>query len=310
MSNTFWGRKADMTKRLIQILGIGLALLIFIIVLRVAVGLRPSAVFQGDAAKVIQTKFDELNIPLKSVRVLKESPLEVEVILQKPAGQPSEITWERFLAWRLLMDAEQSMGIPLVKYNLKIVDSEGNVGYNEMADLRLKPVRPTSTTPSTSEISDEDSKSLFLKELKFQDVQLHSLDVRKELSLDASTKLLQINLSVDIKNMDAANHQIDTSIGEVIMATRELNESSGTRITIVQVKITDRQGVLLIHYIHDLENLVEMVWHADNVDVGWMPEPAPLFTPTPITSATPHEPYPLPTYEDMQMDYPPPNPYP
>jgi len=201
-------------RRLIHVLGIGLALAIFLIVLRVGVGLRPSAGSQGDAAEIIQAKFETLNIPLKSVRILNESPLEVEVILQEPASQPSEITWERYIARRVLNDAWHSLGIPLATYYLKITDSEGTIGYNVYADLRLMQVRPTPNPPSASTIGDREAESSFLQELNFQDIKLKSLDVRNELSLDANTRLLQVNLSLDTKDMTAANHQIDNSLGD------------------------------------------------------------------------------------------------
>ncbi len=276
-----------MKKEIIRIVG-GLSLaLILILIIRFAISVVPLAGSSGNIPDIIRMHLIQYNIPVKSVRMLNASPLDVEVILQIPPGRaPYEYLWEKFLAMRELNSADQSMGIPLKKYHFLIVTADNKKIYDMTADFEhTQPTKKITPVPALK-VDLADTKNLTLKDLNLQEMNLTSLDVKYGNFLPADNKQLWLELSTGTSDGAIASQRINAFIPKLDLHIRNLNERSGTQISIIRLRITDPDGALLVYFIEDLDNRVESSWEADNIEANWLPRPVPLVTKTPSSPQT------------------------
>jgi hypothetical protein len=301
-----------------------IGLIVLVIFLNFAFSLQPPASSRGNGIQALQKRLLQLGIPVKSVTVTKQSPLEIEVILNS-SGSDGKLSRDdfvnEFLAVREVELAYLNFATFIKSYRLVLVTADGNTPYD--GTIYLDPDFPsqklTQAPPSTVDAGK--TKAILDRSLDLQGLKLLSLDIPARYIASDNSKLVTLDLSTGI----SADKTDSAQIGEILMSLRpqmeHINNLHGTRLVLIHIRIKDSGDKLLVDYMEDIETGRQDSWIDENYVAGWYPQPVPedsaeqKKTPVPVVlpTATPSTSTTLPTPTAQPAVYPPPlipNPYP
>ncbi|HSQ26792.1 MAG TPA: hypothetical protein VLM80_06675 [Anaerolineales bacterium] len=269
-----------------------IALIALVALIYFALSLRP----QANDLQSLQERLQQLNIPVKSLTVTKQTPLEIELTLNSSGsvGRLSESDMlNRFLAVREVELAYLHYDLPVKSYRLMLVIPEGDVVYDSTIflndDLPSQDLKPA--PPAT--VDDARAKEILENELDLNGLRLSSLAAFPDFSTWDNSKFFTLLLSTGASAENTNNLQIGQFIASLRHQIEDLNQLYAMRIVIMHVRIQDEDDRLLVDYLEDFEIGKQSSW--DYVE-GWYPQPAPAvgaepratFTPLPLPTSTPN----------------------
>jgi hypothetical protein len=301
-----------------------IGLIVLVAVMAFAFSLRPHVSLQEYNIQSLQERLVKLGIPVKSVTVTKQSPLEIEVILNS-SGRDGKLSNDdmlnKFLAVREVELAHLNFAISIKSYRLILVTGEGNSIYD--STIFLYPDLPSQklTQAPPSFVYVNETKDILESSLDLQGLKLLALDVTSSDTTGDNSKLVSIDLSTGTSAVKIDNAQISEFITTLRPQMEEINARYGTRVVLVHIRIKDSDNKLLVDYLEDFEIGKQSSWIDENFVESWYPQPAPAIdsepqeTPVPIilSTATPPKSTTLATPTTWPAAYPPPptsNPYP
>lgn len=316
-----------MKKNIVQLLRWSLpliGLIALVVVMTFALSLRPQGSSQGNGIQSLQERLVQLGIPVKSVTITKQSPLEIEVILNSSGSNgmlSNDDMLNQFLTVREVELAYLNFATHIENYRLILVTAKGDTLYD--STIFLFPDLPSQklTQPPPSAIENSKAKEILERNLDFQGLQLLTLDVPSSFTANNNSKLVALDLSTGTSADKTNNSQIGEFIINLRSQMEDINNRFGTRVVLIHIHIKDLDGRLLVNYLEDFETGKQSSWVDENFVASWYPQPAPAIssepqeTSVPVVppSVTPPKSTPLPTPTPRPVDYPPPptsNPYP
>jgi len=316
-----------MKKNIVQLFSWSLsliALIALVAVINFALSLRPQGSSQGNGIQTLEERLVQLGIPVKSITVTKQSPLEIEVILQS-SGSDKKLSqddlWYKFLTEREVELAYLNFAKHIESYRLILVTARGNTIYD--STVFLYPDLPSQklTQAPPSSVDNSKTKDILGRSLNLQGLQLLALDVPSSYIASDNSKLVTLDLSTGTSAEKIDIAQIDEFIMKVRPQIEEINSRYETRIVLIHIRIKDFNDKLLVDYMEDIETGRQYSWTAENIEGNWYPQPAPAISSEPQETsvpvfpptATPPKSIALPTPTTQPAAYPPPptsNPYP
>lgn len=261
---------------------------------------------KSEDIRIITSRLDELDVPLKSVQYAQKGQNQLEIILQSQSNNEAatqEDLWYRHLAYReaelMHLNGHRIDGYRLILVNQKdeIISSETIFLNEDMPSQTLQPARKPSM--------DEDSvRKLIMEKFNIYDLQIMSLSVQTGGVVRSNTRCVQFDLSVS--TVERLNQIVDPLILSVRPLIENINNEHGAQISLLRLRIYADGEHLLVEYIYDFDLRSEVWSLAKGVEADWFPKPAPEKrstpeipppTPTPLVEPTPifRSPLPPPT---------------
>jgi hypothetical protein len=294
-----------------------IGMIVLVVVMNFALSLRPQGSSQGNEIQTLEKRLVHLGIPVKSVTVIKQSPLEIEVIL-KSLGSDEKLgqddLWNKFLTEREVELAFLNFATHIESYRLVLVTAKGNTIYD--STVFLYPDLPSQklTQAPPSSVENSKAKDILGRNLDLQGLKLLTLDVPSSYIASDNSKLVTLDLSTGTSADTVDIAQIDEFIMKIRPQIEEINSRYGTRIVLIHVQIKDSDNKLLVDYMEDIETGRQSSWTAENIEGNWYPQPAPAISSEPQETsvlvvpptATPPKSTTLPTPTTRPVAYPPP----
>lgn len=270
-----------------------IALIALAVVIYWVLFLRPQAGVQVKDLQALQERLQQLNIPVKSLIVTHQSPLEIELILNSSGsvGRLSEADMlNMFLAVREVELAYLHYDLPVKSYRLMLVIPEGDVVYDstiflsdDLPSQQLKPAPPSTVDVSTA-------KQILESELDFYGLNPISLEAFQAFTTQDNSKFFTLQLSTGASAENTDKLQIGQFIASLRLQIEELNQRYAARIFVMHVRIQDEDGRLLVVYLEDFQTGKQSSWIDENNVEGWYPQPAPAVGDENAATATPQLP--------------------
>jgi hypothetical protein len=301
-----------------------IGLIALVVVMTFALSLRPQESSQENGIQSLQERLVQLGIPIKSVEVTRQSPLEIEVVLTSSGSDgmlSNDDMLNQFLTVREVELAYLNFATHVEIYRLILVTVKGDTLYD--STIFLYPDLPSQklTQAPPSSIENSKAKDILERNLDLQGLKLLTLDVPSSFTASDNSKLVALDLSTGTSADKTNNAQIVEFITNLHSQMEDINNRFGTRVVLIHVRIKDVDDKLLVDYLEDFETGKQSSWIDENFVASWYPQPAPAIssepqeTTVPVVppTATPPQSTPLSTPTTRPTAYPPPpasNPYP
>lgn len=224
----------------------------------------------------LRARLAQLGIPVKDVQVKKQSPLEIEIILQSssPSKQASQDDlWYKHVAAREAQLAYLT-GLRVSSYRLTLVNAGGETISSEQVFLNPDLPSQQLSPVSAPAIGDEATKNVLATSLNTFGMRVLSLSVTSNHIVRANTKLVELRLSTP--TAETANQSINQLVPTLGQFLKQVNREKGAQIAVSRLRVTDADGKLLIEYILDFDTGAESWSVAKGVDAQWFPQPRPI----------------------------------
>lgn len=283
-----------MKKQIFEILGLVIAIFAIVIIFRFAISTR----FQGnntvvespeDIAHLLEERLKQLEVSVVSVKLTRQSPLEIEITLQNPIDEDhsSKIDyWDMCISRRETELAYLNYGTHINSYRMIILDIEGENIFD--STIYLNPDLPSQQFDpgAPSGVNLDQTKDTIRQTLDVGNLKLLSLDVPPKYFDQWNSKLVTIDLSTGVDSHQDAEPLVNEFIIGLKPQIEAINQQYGTRIAMVWVKIYDARENLLVHYFEDIDLGHQTFRVADDFHGGWYSEPPPD-VPTPYATLIP-----------------------
>ena len=285
-----------MRKTIIQLLGgiIGIALIFLVIQFALAVrpvkGEPAAAATSPDPVDALELRFEELGIPLKEIRLVERSPLNVEITFQSASEDDKttfEDLWWSFLAQREADLAYLYTGEHIRSYTLVVMNTKGDPIGGITSFLYPNDPDQQLTSAGPAAIGDDETYDLILKEWNIGKNEWLSLQVESDHYARENTKYVYMEWTTGTDLFEDSKARVQ-AVGGAPHQLEAFNSRHGAQIAIVRAKIFDPQGNLLAHFIYDAERQRQSVRLVEGIEAEWMPGVASeaLFTETPVPTPT------------------------
>ena len=280
-----------MRKTIIHLITGGLGLVVLVAILVIAIAVRPQGNAQTDS-QPFKERLVSLGLPVKSVGVIKQTPLQYEVTLQSASSDGKldhNDQWNRFLAERETDVAYLTLGIPIEAYRIVIESDKGMILYD--STVFLNPNLPSQNLKAAppSALDDAKTKDVVAQNLNLHGLTLASLTIAPSFTAVTHNQLLTLEVSTNPVSNKTDSEQINAFVMSLNPQLKEINTRYGTRIVIVRAEIKDSEGKLLVDYMLDTELGKQSSWVADGIEGAWFSSPPPPRTPEAIVTTNPIE---------------------
>lgn len=270
-----------------------IALIALAVVIYWVLVLRPQAGVQVKDLQALQERLQQLNIPVKSLIVTRQTPLEIELTLNS-SGSVGRLSEEdmlnMFLAVREVELAYLHWDLPVESYRLMLATPQGDALYDstiflsdDLPSQQLKPAPPSTVDVSTA-------KQILESELDFYGLNPISLEAFQAFTTQDNSKFFTLQLSTGASAENTDKLQIGQFIASLRLQIEELNQRYAARIFVMHVRIQDEDGRLLVVYLEDFQTGKQSSWIDENNVEGWYPQPAPAVGDENAATATPQLP--------------------
>lgn len=301
-----------------------IGMIILFVVLNFILSNQQQASSMGNGIQTLQARLEQSGIPVKSLTVTRQSPLEVEVILSSTSNDEkmsNEDMLHEFITVRELELAHLNLGLPVGAYRLVLTTANDKSIYDSEIFLNSDLPSQKLTQKSLSTIKMSEVKVILENNLDFAGFKLLALDISPEFLAHNNCMFVAVDLSTETSAENINNANIANFITNLHPQIEAMNHRFGTGIVLIHIRIMDADNHLLVDYLEDFETAKQSSWIDENYVTGWYPQPAPATdielreTPEPIDLPTqpPPETTSLPAPTTSPAAYPPPptqNPYP
>jgi hypothetical protein len=218
------------------------------------------------AVKYLEEQFRKQNIPVVTINILQEDPLQLEFIIQSESageiGTPVDpinfhmVRREAALAQRQGYIIARITRIFLNKNGVQVSKSDVSIKSGDIILLDLP----------LAKINDATVKEMALSKMNSLEMSVGDLSVS---SMDGFQTLHAVQVA---SSLDEAN-KIGLGLrGGLHSILADLNQQ-GAQIVMTHVEIKDSNGDYYFNYIYDLQLGSESWWMADGFDDSWFPHP-------------------------------------
>lgn len=250
---------------------VGLVLLLTVVVLQVSARERS---VDGLAGRLM-----ERGVPVKHASVVSQVPFRIEITLLS-ASQDDKLALGD--AWFMQLARHEAtmayrLGMPIASYSLTVVNARGDALSAEQNFLYPTDRSQQLGDPAAASLDNAATERLLLDQLDFSGLTVDSLKVVSDPLSPQTDRFLEMELSVP--DVEAANKVLAGFMVVLPRKLKAINTEHGTRIVLCHLRLLDREGGVLLDYVHDTET-GEMQWHLGmGVTRDWFPHP-PEPTPT------------------------------
>lgn len=246
-----------LTIRVLSLLAIGLA-----------AGANAGVTAQQDVAGYLETRFKELNVPVVSVRIVQEVPMEVEITLLSEGLKGHQATasdMQNYYHIERELRLAGRQGYAVDSFTLIKRDAEGQEWRSVFGSVSPIYAQLDSTAASFSDAATAD---LIRSRLDPGALSVNSIEVVSS----EGPQLAELQLSAP--SLEVANESVPVFWPALRTAIGELN-AEGARILILRVQLRDSTGSLLIDYVRDREIGMESAWLASGMNIEGIAYPPP-----------------------------------
>jgi hypothetical protein len=233
-------------------------------------GANASVTAQQDVAAYLEARFKELNVPVVSVRIVQEDPLEVELTLLSEGrsggpGTANDVRNSYQVDRELRLAGRQ--GYAIDRFTLIKRDAEGQEWRSRFGSV--SPIFNQVESTATS-FSDAATADLIRSRIDAGALSLTSIEITS--SEGPQNAVLQLVAP----SLEAANREVPAVWPSLVREIDRLN-MEGARILILRVELRDSTGALLIDYVRDDEIGSSRAWLAPGMNIEGIayPPPAP-----------------------------------
>jgi hypothetical protein len=232
---------------------------------------RPQASSQQSATS-LSSKLEQAGVPVKSVQIIQQSPLQVEITLQSSSNDNNatqDDLWNKFLASR---DAELAYlnGNRIDSYRLILINSKGEIISSEWVYLDTTLPSQNIAIPKPAALDETETKELLIEKLNTPGMKIVSLDVTTDKVVLENTRLVELHFT--FASGEDASNSINTFILSLRPLLKDLNENYGAQIAVFRL-IVYQDERLLIEYLLDLDRSTQMWSLAKGIEANWFPCP-------------------------------------
>ncbi len=221
----------------------------------------------GDnAIKYLEERFKEQNIPVLTIKVLQENPLQLEFVIQSESdgekGTPEDPINYHMVVREATLAKQQGYIITYIteiflnKKGDQISKSEDSVNPDVSVFLEFSPAK----------IDDVSVKEMMLNKK-------NALEVSEEdLSVSSINGLQTLNVTKIVPTLEEANQIGLETVGNLRPLVADVN-NQGAQIVMVHVEIKNEKGDFFFNYLLDLQMTSESWWMAEGFDDSWFPHP-------------------------------------
>jgi hypothetical protein len=292
-------------KGILKLAGVFLSLAALLAALLIALSVRPQQSAPGSGAQSLEERLAQLGVPVKSIVVTQESPLQLQISIEyanQGGNSSNDDLWYQFITEREVELAYLNLGMRVDSYRLIEVTPEGKVLSDVETFLHPEDRSQNITPLPPSTVQDSQIKQIFESNFDFQGLELLALDVPSSYTGPAGGKAIIMQLSTGKPAGDTDMAPINQLVLGLRPQIEKINERYGTRFVLVRVKIVDSANELLVDYMDDVELWRRGSWQAKGLQGSWYSIPAgsgtgalPSPTPAPLPSLIPSATGPRPT---------------
>jgi hypothetical protein len=229
-------------------------LLSLIITMGFLLALNPSAKAQKatiqpppkqDVVSYLKQRLQQQNVPLSQIKVLQDSPLELEITLQSLSigdrSLPEDFMNEHLTVREVVLANRQGYkihGLTRIVQNIngEIIDwfwtkIENGIRYTELGPARI----------ANSQAND----------IARQKVNAHGMSI-SELNISSLDGLQVLTLHLSAKSLEEANRELPPFIDSLRPLATDMN-ARGTQIAMINVEVKGERGEILLNYVMDLQ---------------------------------------------------------
>jgi len=232
---------------------------------------------QQDVVGYLQERLKQQNVPFTQMKILQESPLEIEITLQ------SISTGEKFAPddfINLHLTIREAVLANERGYNINgltevVLNKDGKTidwGWSHLIGVYYLKLAPSTVTDALAMGLVDEKINTYGMSVVNKDVS--SFDGFKTLNLDLST--------TSFEEANQTVSQIKDALGPL---AKDIN-AQGAQVVMVRLKVKDEKGAVLLNYLRDLQFETEGWWAAEGINIdSWYPSiPAPMETDLPTQS--------------------------
>ena len=229
---------------------------------------------QQDVVSYLQERLKQQNVPFTQIKILQESPLEIEITLQSVSEGEKFAPDDSANLHLTVREAvlANGRGYQINGLTQVVLNKDGKSiswGWLKVTDLYYLKLAPSSITDALAMNLVDEKINTYGMSVVNKDIS--SFDGFKSLNLDLSTTSLE--------EANQTLSQIKDSLGPL---AKDVN-AQGAQVVMVRLKVKDEKGEVLLNYLLDLQFETEGWWVADgiNVDSWYLSRPAPVETDLP-----------------------------
>lgn len=228
---------------------------------------------RGRSVDALARRLQDRGVPIKRVGIVSQTPFQIEITLQSSSDN-DELTlddiWLMQLARREATMAYR-LGLRIASYQLTVVNTRGDILSSEQNFLYPTEQSQQMASPAVAKIDNATTEKLILDQLDFSGTTLDSLTVTSDPLSPETDKFLEIQLSVP--DIGTANKVLAGFMVALPDKLKAINAEKGSRLVLCHLRLTDRQGNVLLNYVRDLET-GDTQWHiAEGITHDWFPSP-------------------------------------
>ncbi len=219
---------------------------------------------QQDVVGYLQERLKQQNVPFTQIKILQESPLEIEITLQSVSEgkdwMPEDFEHLLLAQREAILAAEK--GFDIERYTEILL----NKNEESISWARIKingEILYTKLSPSN--VADSVTKNLVGEKINTYGMPVINNEIS---SFDGFQTL---NLSLSTNSLEEANRVLPQMRDSLRPLTKDIN-SQGAQIVMVKLEVKNEKGEMLLNYLLDLQFGTEGWWAADGINVdSWYP---------------------------------------
>lgn len=226
---------------------------------------------QQDIVSYLQERYEQENVPVTSISILNQSPLQLEITLQSASDgmkgtSDDPINYHK--VEREIILAQQK-GYVIESFNRNIVNK---LGERIAGDTTWVHTEYMILDNPPSRVSDNTTETLVSERLNLYGLTLTNIN------LSSFEGIQTLTTELSAASLEEANSGIKSFLWMLPQLIKDVN-SRGAQIQVCEVQLRDENGNLLLNYMLDSQLRSQSWWTADNFPIELGSEPAEVTTP-------------------------------
>ncbi len=217
-------------------------------------------------------RLKQKGVPVKTVTIVSQIPFQVDVVVQSSTDGKKltlDDLWDMQLTRREATLAYR-IGMRVNNYTLIVLNTKGETIAWEQNYLRPSALSQQAATPVVPRVDNATAQRLVAERLNLAGMSLTMLRVISDTTSNTAGQILVLELVVP--DLEAANRSLLPFMDSLSRTLATINSEQGTNLVLCRLKLTDRQGTVLLNYVRDLETHEETSSSVEGL-VKWYPHP-------------------------------------
>ncbi len=236
-------------------------ILLLVITVGAALGMYMQIKGRKEPTKYLEERLKQQNVPVSEIKVLQQSPLQIEVIVRSMSdddkGMPEDAINMLLVHHETILANQRGCRIDGVTRVL--INKMGKRIFGVFDSLDTKKVPPQLPRSAVSDAATEKAAK--------EKIKLHGLALANT-KVSSVEGIQTLNLELSSSSIEEANHLLPQFIPSLYATIPALN-AAGSQIALYKVEVRDQNGNMLFTYIRDIQLGHETWWMADGITVDW-----------------------------------------